>query len=176
VDLVSAGLIRCWHLEVRHGGLWWTRIGYSVVAGSVKRPGQELCCHYRRGSRVGCKTPYLCRRHPCHYRFPSPDETSKYHRRLIRTGLGACIAYLVRVRGMATPTGGIGVASIVRDGDNARSVAVNVNIARSSSAPREVYLVSSLHFVATRSEGNLSWGWRRSRSNRSFRCRTWSGS
>ena len=103
-------------------------------------------------------------------------QTSKSHRRLVRTGLGACIAYLVGVRGMATPAGGIGVKTrIVRNGSNARSVAVNVNIARSSSAPREIYLVSSLHFVATRSEANLSRGWRRSRSNRSCRCRTWGG-
>ena len=35
--------------------------------------------------------------------------------------------------------------------DNARSVAVNINIAGSRSAPGEVYRVSSLHLVTTRS-------------------------
>jgi hypothetical protein len=35
--------------------------------------------------------------------------------------------------------------------DNARSVAVNINIAGSHSAPSEVYRVSSLHLVTTRS-------------------------
>ena len=78
---------------------------------------------------------------------------------------------------MATPAGGIGIETgIVRDGDNERSVAVNVNVTRGRSAPREVYLVSSFRFVATRSEGDLPRGWRRSRGNRSCRCRTWRGS
>ena len=44
--------------------------------------------------------------------------------------------------------------------DNARSVAVNNNIAGSRSAPGEVYRVSSLHLVTTRSWGDLLWGCR----------------
>ena len=43
---------------------------------------------------------------------------SKRHRHLIRTGLGACIAHFIRVGGMATATGGIGVETIVRVGDD----------------------------------------------------------
>lgn len=57
------------------------------------------------------------------------DQNLECHRHLGGTGLGACIAHFIRVCGMATPAGGIGIGSSVRDGDNARSVTENVNVA-----------------------------------------------
>jgi hypothetical protein len=71
------------------------------------------------------------------------------HRKLIRTGLTARFAYLIRVDGMATATGRIGVETVVcRRGDH-HAVAVNVDIGRSRPLMRNL-LCAALHFVAAR--------------------------
>ena len=43
---------------------------------------------------------------------------SKRHCRLIRTGVRACIAHLIRVGGMATTTGGISAEPVIQSGDD----------------------------------------------------------
>ena len=77
-------------------------------------------------------------------------QVSECHRHLVRTGLGACVAHLIRVGGMATASGRIGVGiTVYHVGDHsARGSAVNINIR--SSLPGEVHRISPLQFVTTR--------------------------
>lgn len=95
-------------------------------------------------------SPFATRREDPRLQKAHCDGALEADRHLARTGLAACIAHFIRVRGVATSAGGIGIGPIVRDGDNARSVTVNINVARGRSAPREVYRVSPLDFVASR--------------------------
>ena len=84
------------------------------------------------------------------------------HRRVVRTGLSARVAHAIRVGGLATATGRIGVETVVwRRGDQ-HVVTVNVDIARSRPAPGEIHCVSPLHLIATRTERELPGSWSRS--------------
>src|SRR5437762_2947076 len=57
---------------------------------------------------------------------------------------------------MATAAGRVGVETVVLGRGDDPAVAVNIDIARSRPVPGEVHCVSSLHFVATRSERDLA--------------------
>ena len=66
----------------------------------------------------------------------SDRHTSECHRCLIRTGVGASLAYLIRVGVMATAAGGVSVETVVfRRGDH-HAVAVNVDLRRDSPRSR----------------------------------------
>jgi hypothetical protein len=92
---------------------------------------------------------------------PTDRETSECHRHLIRTGVAAGFAYLIRVGSRATVTGGIGVETVIRGGNDQHAVALNVDIARSGPAPGEVHCLPALHLVTTRTERDARCGRRR---------------
>jgi hypothetical protein len=62
----------------------------------------------------------------------------KCHRRLIRTGLSASIAHLIRKGAGRRATDFIGVETVVPGGNDQRAVPVNVDSIRSRAAPRQV--------------------------------------
>ena len=63
------------------------------------------------------------------------EPPSKCHRCLIRAGFSARFTYFVRVGGMTTPAGAIGLETGVRDRYDEHSVAINVDVARSRATP-----------------------------------------
>ena len=65
-------------------------------------------------------------------------QISECHRRLIRTGVGPGVAHLICEAAMATATNFIGVETVISGGDDPCAVAVNIDIARSCSAPGEI--------------------------------------
>lgn len=62
----------------------------------------------------------------------------KRHRRLVRTGLSTCIAYLIREAARRRATDFIGLETVVPGRKDQRAVAVNIDLARSRAAPRQV--------------------------------------
>jgi hypothetical protein len=97
----------------------------------------------------GAYTPAGNHRHG----YPPPSEC---HGGLIRTGLAACVTYLVREAAMAVATDGIGVETVIQGGGDTRVVAVNIDHVRSRAAPGEVHRLLPPHLVATRSERDLA--------------------
>src|SRR5882724_8820469 len=105
---------------------------------------------------------------------------AKPYRDLVRAVLSACIANPIGVRALATHPDVIGVETgDVRHSGNQRAVAINVDVVRSSSIPREVHRLLPLHLVAARPERDLPRCrsrrrcWRRSRCCCGCRCRRW---
>src|SRR5882724_6215871 len=68
--------------------------------------------------------------------YPPPSEC---HGGLIRTGLAACVTYLVREAARATAADAIGVETVIQGGGDTRVVAVNIDHVRSRAAPCEVH-------------------------------------
>ena len=83
-------------------------------------------------------------------------QTSKRHRRLIRTITGAGFADLVGIGGMGRAVGSICVETTVRDSDDQYAVTISVDPAGSRPGPGEVYSLSSLHLVTARAERYLA--------------------
>ena len=78
-------------------------------------------------------------------------KISECHRRLIRTGLGACVTHLIRECAVAASVSVIGVwTRIVRHSGDLHAVPINVEIGRSRPLMRNL-LCAALHFVAARS-------------------------
>ena len=83
-------------------------------------------------------------------RSKARDQNLECDSNLIRADLRACVAHSVSVGGVSFGADRVGVETIVRSRNDLRSVTVNINVARGRSAPREVYRVSPLDFVASR--------------------------
>src|SRR5512144_861914 len=62
----------------------------------------------------------------------------KYHCRLIRTALTACVAYLIRKRAGRRAADFIGEETVVPGRNDQRAVAVNIDLTGSRAAPRQV--------------------------------------
>jgi hypothetical protein len=60
---------------------------------------------------------------------PRLEIESKRHCHLIRTGLGACVAHLIREGAVDTVTDPIGVETVIRGGDDLHAITVNIDIA-----------------------------------------------
>jgi hypothetical protein len=127
----------------------------------IPAPGARTALETRMkdgGYRVsGCPAeaftvlPTVLLANPRHgYQLPSEP-----HRCLIGTGLAARIAHLISVGGMTTATGGIGVEPVIRGVGDSRAITIDVDIARSRSAPGEVHRLAPVHFVSARGEGDL---------------------
>ena len=65
-------------------------------------------------------------------------KSSKRHRKLVRTGLTACVAYLIRKGAGRRATDFIGEETVVPGRNDQRAVAVNIDLTRSRAAPRQV--------------------------------------
>ena len=62
----------------------------------------------------------------------------KCHRDLVRTGLSTRIAYSIRKGARGRTTDFIGQETVVPGCNDQRAVAVNIDLARSRAAPRQV--------------------------------------
>ena len=82
-------------------------------------------------------------------------QISECHRRLIRTGLSARFTHLIRECPGTTATNFVSVETIIGRGDDSCAVAVNIDIVRSRSAPREIRSPFSADDVAAHTEGDL---------------------
>ena len=60
---------------------------------------------------------------------------SERHRRLIRTGVRACVAHLICEAARAIAADAIGVEPVIPGSDDQRAVAVNIDPIRSRAAP-----------------------------------------
>src|SRR5437867_5786663 len=144
------------------------------------RRGSRRWRHPRSwGERFFCSAACTARRlnlAACYLQLPA----AKPYRDLVRAVLSACLAYLVGVGALATHPDVIGVEpGDVRHSGNQHAVAINVDVVRSSSIPREVHRLVSLHLVAARSESDLPRCrsrrrcWRRSGCRCRRRCWCW---
>src|SRR6266487_5713117 len=78
----------------------------------------------------------------------APLATAKPHGDLVRAVLSACFADPIDVGALATHPDVIGVETgDVRHSGNQHAVAINVDVVRSSSIPREVHRLLPLHLV-----------------------------
>jgi hypothetical protein len=75
----------------------------------------------------------------------APYPPLKVHRDLVRTVCRTCFTYLIRIGGMTTGTGGIGVETVIPGRGYHNAVAINVDIRRSRPAPGEVHYVLTLY-------------------------------
>src|SRR5947207_7310452 len=89
-----------------------------------------------------------------------PLTAAKPYRDLVRAVLSACIADPIGVRALATHPDVIGVETgDVRHSGNQHAVAINVNVVRGSSIPREVHPLLPQHLVDARNERVLPRSW-----------------
>src|SRR5437762_11673929 len=125
------------------------------------------------GERFFCSAACTARRlnlAACYLQLPA----AKPDRDFIRAVLSARLAELVDVGALAAHPDVIGVETgDVRHSGNQHAVAINVDVVRGSSIPREVHPLLPLHLVAARTERDLP----RCRSRRGCwcRCRCWCG-
>src|SRR5439155_13302370 len=81
--------------------------------------------------------------------YPPPSEC---HGGLIRTGLAACVTYLVREAARATAADAICVKTVIGGGNYPRAVTINVDLDRGGPAPEEVRSPFPLHRVTMRTQ------------------------
>src|SRR5439155_697020 len=94
------------------------------------------------------------------------DTSSERHRRLIRTGLSASIAHLIRKGTRRRATDFIGVETVVPGANDQYAVAVNVDPIRSRAAPGQVCCPLPAYQAPLRSQSDLARrGCRRSRGS-----------
>jgi hypothetical protein len=116
----------------------------------------------------------------------SRSPLSERHRRLIRTGLSALVAHLIRKGARRRATDSIGVGTVVPRGNDQRAVAVHVHPIRSRTAPGQVRRPLPVYQAPLRSKCDLercgrsrsccsSSGCRR-RCRCSCSCRSWARS